>query len=949
MIARLIAWSLLAAFLGLSWPVAHAQSPDQPAGNPPAPSDSPEGQVQTVYVPYTKLREVFEKDGRGVFLPHAEFQKLWDAAHAKPVISEQIPPFDAIITEIDNVAAIEQDVVQVSATLTIELLKKGWLHLPLRLSDVALQSATIDDQPARVTASPAGGYELLIRHEDKQPKSIQLKLQYARAFTKSPGQNSVSFDAPMAPVNRWRIRIGQPGVKINVQPYIAATEVPTDAAPRAEADADDDQEKKDNAQKETVIMAFVGTAPRITIDWTPKAEGATGLTALATVEATQEIFLNETTMRTRANLRYDISRSSLSQLVIDVPKDHKIVNVFDANVRKWEVVTEEDKQRVQVELFEPATARQNVAIELERLLDADAFKAIHAPAITAVNVGRQQGTVVVNVDPALRAEVMTRTGLLQLDAAELPAQIAGQAWTFAYRYAALPYDLNLSIVRVQPRITVEQTVEAYLEPEMLAMDVLALFDIAEAGVFQLEFDLPQGMTVREVFGHPHPGATPATVVSHHFDANNANHLIVNLGKKAIGKVSLAVRLEQRLTDANLLTPTGTATTVPLLVPLPKQEHLSRVTGRLLLATPESLRINPTALNGLRPISLTEAAAGLNSLRGDRFPNSRVALAFAYTDQVANVALSAERRKPFITARQRVLVSVDSGVVRFESLIVYDILYSGVSSLRLDVPAELASDLRNETSHLRESVWTPAPADVPAGYIAWQLTGQSEMLGRQMLRLTWERKLDELEIGKSVEVAVPFLQPKGVDRAWGQIVLTKTEAIDVQPAGTLTGLRPIDPQHDVMPEGVVSNAARAFEYQNDWTLKLNVTRYQLEEIKHTSIERALVRMVITRSGQTGIQALFRLRSAHQRLTLQLPEGVQYDSQPVRINGNPVGWSAATTTKFTCRWPVTTPTNLWSSRYVTRCPKLAPVWICRTSPTTQPCNAWYSTSSFPKSGL
>ncbi len=34
-------------------------------------------------------------------------------------------------------------------------------------------------------------------------------------------------------------------------------------------------------------------------------------------------------------------------------------------------------------------------------------------------------------------------------------------------------------------------------------------------------------------------------------------------------------------------------------------------------------------------------------------------------------------------------------------------------------------------------------------------------------------------------------------------------------------------------------------------------------------------------------MFRLRSAHQRLTLKLPEGVQYDSQPVRINGNPVG--------------------------------------------------------------
>ncbi len=110
-------------------------------------------------------------------------------------------------------------------------------------------------------------------------------------------------------------------------------------------------------------------------------------------------------------------------------------------------------------------------------------------------------------------------------------------------------------------------------------------------MFQLEFDLPPGVTVREVFGHDHPGATPAAVDSHHLDANDANHLIVNLNKKAIGKISLGLRLEQRLSDANLLAPTGTAAKRTLVVPKAKQEHLSRVTGRLLLATPESLRLN----------------------------------------------------------------------------------------------------------------------------------------------------------------------------------------------------------------------------------------------------------------------------------------------------------------------------------------------------------------------
>ncbi len=157
MSARLFSWSFLTMLLVLSWPVAHAQVPtaEQPPAPAPAPStassDTTTERIQTVYIPYTKLREVFEKDGRGVFLPHAEFQKLWDAAHAKPVVPAQAPPVDAIITEIDNVASIEQDVVQVTATVSIDLLKKGWLRVPLRLNEVALQSAIIDGQPARVT------------------------------------------------------------------------------------------------------------------------------------------------------------------------------------------------------------------------------------------------------------------------------------------------------------------------------------------------------------------------------------------------------------------------------------------------------------------------------------------------------------------------------------------------------------------------------------------------------------------------------------------------------------------------------------------------------------------------------------------------------------------------------------------------------------------------------
>ena len=40
---------------------------------------------QTIYIPYSKLRQIFEKEGRGVFVPYDEFQRLWKAAREAAV------------------------------------------------------------------------------------------------------------------------------------------------------------------------------------------------------------------------------------------------------------------------------------------------------------------------------------------------------------------------------------------------------------------------------------------------------------------------------------------------------------------------------------------------------------------------------------------------------------------------------------------------------------------------------------------------------------------------------------------------------------------------------------------------------------------------------------------------------------------------------------------------
>ena len=83
-----------------------------------------------------------------------------------------------------------------------------------------------------VVFRPGQGYFLLLDFEDGQADKLTLDLKYAKTFNKSPGLNQIGFQAPQASINRWKITIKDPGVKVNVRPLVAATET------RDGADAD---------------------------------------------------------------------------------------------------------------------------------------------------------------------------------------------------------------------------------------------------------------------------------------------------------------------------------------------------------------------------------------------------------------------------------------------------------------------------------------------------------------------------------------------------------------------------------------------------------------------------------------------------------------------------------------------------------------------------------------
>ncbi len=125
---------------------------------------------------------------------------------------------------------------------------------------------------------------------------------------------------------------------------------------------------------------------------------------------------------------------------------------------------------------------------------------------------------------------------------------------------------------------------------------------------------------------------------------------------------------------------------------------------------------------------------------------------------------------------------------------------------------------------------------------------------------------------------------------GQIAIAKAETIDIAEAKEPTALRPIDPQVDWLDRAGFPNAARAYEFYEPWTLSVAATRYELEDVSRTSIDRAYVRVVETHGQQLAVQAIYRLRTARQRVKLALPAALDpataFDDQALHINGKKV---------------------------------------------------------------
>lgn len=136
---------------------------------------------KTIYIPYNRLWETFEKDKRGVFLPYEQFQQLWQKAYGDKPVEPAPLPRDSTISAVQGFLSIGENSAEGSLKLTLHPHQKGWQVIPLRLGECAILDFSAERPDTWLIQDDKQGFALLIKkysgHSRRLPCQPEIRLR----------------------------------------------------------------------------------------------------------------------------------------------------------------------------------------------------------------------------------------------------------------------------------------------------------------------------------------------------------------------------------------------------------------------------------------------------------------------------------------------------------------------------------------------------------------------------------------------------------------------------------------------------------------------------------------------------------------------------------------------------------------------------------------------------
>ncbi len=816
-----------------------------------------------VYVPYTELAAVFEKENQGVFLPYQEFERLWRAAQKSPATVGEAP-FRYLFSTARFTGHVADEMAVLRLELTIDVLTDEWLEIPIGLADIGVSNASLPGDENRLAVPLLrvvnGQYMLVTKGKGRHT----LVVDFVRQLDIQPGLAVLKYRIPTAAITTLELVIPEENLKVDVVPMLAAA---------ASQVAIDDRTA-------TRVQAFLGSAQEVALSWKPKTEAAVELEPVVICEQLQHIDVAEALIGYTVELDYSIHRGGVDAFTIQLPADFRVTNVAGANIAKWDIVADPNAQQsLRVGLFAAARDRYRLTIRMERFLQESSARLALAPVV-CMDVLRSSGLLGVTSSPRRSVHIEQIKNLARVDTGQLPEAVRRRPGGTAYRFISGDYSAILAIETTTPRISLNQNWLLGVDIDRLELRGRLRYKVERTGLFELNMQMPEPWVVQSV--------GPDDLVDDHSlkGAGASRVLHVLLKQERTGDFELQISARTSRDQA--------AGDVDFTLPLPDVNNLQLYEGQLLLAVADQLQAELDRADQMQPIPVPQAEnwtsiAGLVPAMGFEFRaiDRLTAAGAVFRIGVKPVQISATVHR---------LIDIQPGAVEQLAVVQYHIRYAPVDTFYLRMPSVLADDgvqisgpgikEKPRIDRLPPDQQTSADDPNDTAWAYYRISLQSKVSSGYQLVVQSRRSFQAGDSGKPATVDVPPILAAGrLSNQNGYIAVAKADTLAIGEPN-MTGLISGDPgsAQDLPWPDHRRRASLAFRYNAPpFTLSLPVVAQKEAKVFTTIVNGVIIEQVLARDRMLNTHAAFLLATSQgERLPVKLPAGAELTA--VLLNGD-----------------------------------------------------------------
>ena len=321
--------------------------------------------------------------------------------HAYPLEREPDPsPVEATLTRVDYDLQISGDLATGRASLTVDVLKDGWVRVPIP-DGLLVSQARLDGKLLSLVPSAGrkegGQLSALLSHSGRAVLQLDIVLPIAS----SAGNESIALPATESGMTRASIALPRQGVDVRVSGGLLT-------------------EKSESNSGSKWLAYGHGNEP-LTFSWRRKTEdhrSSQPLRMRGTL--TELVSLGEDSTSLSAEVAVEVTQGATQEVRIHLPEKVTINQVAGAAVADWEMKAGE----LVVTFLEPVEQSARFVLSGETRLPREG--AIQVPLLRILNTERETGGAAVEVLGAGEIKDLKSQGLEEADASDLGDMVSSR-------------------------------------------------------------------------------------------------------------------------------------------------------------------------------------------------------------------------------------------------------------------------------------------------------------------------------------------------------------------------------------------------------------------------------------------------------------------------------------------------------------------------------------------